>query len=112
VPRVAPPSEVFRRRILEVREKRGLTQAELGERAGLPPAAISHFETGGRKPSFENLVKLAEALRVSTDYLLGRSAEMGGGAELEAIFRDLSQESEEDQDFIRDLLQTRKKRGK
>ena len=54
---------------------RKLTQAELGERAGLPTSAISHFERteGGRKPSFENLRRLAKALDVSIDYLVGRT---------------------------------------
>lgn len=108
------PSEIFRRRLLEAREKSGLTQAQLAERAGMTAAAVSHFETGSRRPSFENLLRLAEALRVSTDYLLGRPVEMGGGAELEALFRDLSQASEGDQDFIRDYLKmkTRRKRNK
>ena len=35
-------------------------------------SAISHFETGTRKPSFDNLRRLADALDVTTDYLLGR----------------------------------------
>ena len=107
------PSEIFRRRLLEAREARELTQAQLAERAGLPPAAISHFETGGRRPSFENLLRLAEALRVSTDYLLGRQPDMGGaGAAFDALYRDLSEASAEDQDWIRDILKTRRNRGK
>ena len=51
------------------REMRGLSQAELGKKAQLQPTAISHFETGGRAPSFDNLRRLADALNVSTDYL-------------------------------------------
>jgi transcriptional regulator with XRE-family HTH domain len=111
VPKSTPPSEIFRKRLLQAREMRQLTQAELAAKAGLPPAAISHFETGGRKPSFENLVKLAEALSVTTDFLLGREPEPeAAGEEIAALFRDLGKASAADQEFIRDLLATRKKK--
>ncbi len=107
----SPPSAIFRKRLLEAREMRKLTQAQLAEKAGLPAAAISHFETGERKPSFENLVKLAEALSVSADYLLGREREpQAAGEEATALFRDLAKASAADQEFIRDILKTRMKR--
>lgn len=35
-------------------------------------ASVSHFETGQRVPSIESLVRLADALEVSVDALLGR----------------------------------------
>lgn len=57
-----------------LREMRSLTQAELGKRAGIAAASISHFETGQRAPSLVSLVKLADALEVSVDVLLGRAA--------------------------------------
>jgi transcriptional regulator with XRE-family HTH domain len=56
-----------------LRERRGLTQAELGTRAGMAAASVSHFETGQRLPSLDSLVKLADALEVSVDTLLGRT---------------------------------------
>jgi len=62
----------------ELREMRGLTQAELGERSGIAPAAISHFETGQRIPSLESAVKLADALEITLDALLGRGAHEPG----------------------------------
>lgn len=113
VAKSSPPSEIFRKRLLAAREMRKLTQAQLGEKARLPAAAISHFETGGRKPSFENLVKLAEALSVTTDYLLGREFEPeAAGKEAVALFRGLDKASDADREFIRDLLKTRqRKRG-
>ena len=49
-----------------------MSQADLADKTGLQPAAVSHFETGQRSPSFENLKKLADALSISVDYLLGR----------------------------------------
>lgn len=64
--------EEFRLQFRTIRERRGLTQVALGQRAGMAPASISHFETGQRVPSLESLVKLADALGVSVDELLGR----------------------------------------
>lgn len=67
------PSDVFKDRLRMARERlRGMSQVELAKATGLPPTSIAHFEGGGRKPSFDNLRKLANALNVTTDYLLGR----------------------------------------
>lgn len=64
----------FGKRLREARDLRDLSQSALAERAKIPVAMISHFETGVRgSASADNLVKLANALEVSVDYLLGRS---------------------------------------
>jgi len=60
-------------RLRAARIMQGLSQLEVGKKAGLQPSAISHFETGARKPSFDNFCRLADALGVSADYLIGRS---------------------------------------
>src|SRR6266481_3874940 len=86
------PSERFPERLRAAREKRGLNQGDLAERAGLQPSAISHFETGTRKPSFDNLRLLADMLDVTTDYLLGRVAEfkdLAGADELHRHYNKL-----------------------
>lgn len=62
----------FRQRLREWRLKRGLTQEELARKADVPTISVSHFETGHRFPNAESLRRLADALGVSTDYLLGR----------------------------------------
>ena len=58
-------------RIKNQRAKLRITQTDLAKAAKLTPAAISQFESGARKPSFDALSKLATALKVTTDYLLG-----------------------------------------
>ena len=62
-------------RLRRARKERGLSQGRLAQRLGIQPAAVSHFETGHRKPSFDTLRRLADALDVTTDYLLGCVAE-------------------------------------
>ena len=52
---------------------RGLSQLQLASKTGLKQVAISFFETGRRSPSLANLKRLADALEVTSDYLVGRS---------------------------------------
>jgi transcriptional regulator with XRE-family HTH domain len=66
-------SEDFRANLRRFRDVRGLTQSEMADRAGIRAASVSHFETGQRAPSLETLVKLADALNVTVDALLGRA---------------------------------------
>jgi transcriptional regulator with XRE-family HTH domain len=53
----------------------GLSQSGLARSAGLTSAAICYIEGGRSAPSAETLCKLADALGVSTDALLGRGDE-------------------------------------
>jgi transcriptional regulator with XRE-family HTH domain len=51
------------------REELGLTGAQLAERAGMAPSAVSQIETGKRSPSSNSVIKLAEALGVEVGEL-------------------------------------------
>ena len=50
---------------------RGLSQRGLATASGIYQGHISHFENARRQPLIHNLVRLAHALEVSTDFLLG-----------------------------------------
>jgi DNA-binding XRE family transcriptional regulator len=52
-----------------IREYRGLTMAELTQKAGLSLAHLSAIESGTRPPSAKSLAALATALDVSVDDL-------------------------------------------
>ncbi|HTB21730.1 MAG TPA: helix-turn-helix transcriptional regulator [bacterium] len=87
----------FQNRLRAARELRKLSQAQLAEKAGLQPSAVSHFETGRRSPSFDNLKALSEALVVTTDFLLGRVNEPGAtGAIIDTLFRQAGNMSTND----------------
>jgi transcriptional regulator with XRE-family HTH domain len=90
----------LRANLVALREKRTLTQAELGARAKIAAASISHFETGQRQPSLDSLVKLADALDTSIDGLLGR-ANVGGQIQVDPIFLRASQSSAEKLDTLK-----------
>jgi transcriptional regulator with XRE-family HTH domain len=54
----------FGRRLKALRERAGLTQKELAERAGLALSAVGHLEQGLRQPSWATVVALGKALGV------------------------------------------------
>ena len=53
-------------RIRKIRIDRGLSQTELGERIGLSADRVQKYENGARKPKMEMLIKIADALGVSS----------------------------------------------
>lgn len=66
-------------RVRHVRELRGLTQVQLAKKAGVSQAAISELETGeNRSPWGTNLVKIAQVLKVSPEWLASGKGQMDG----------------------------------
>jgi transcriptional regulator with XRE-family HTH domain len=59
------------RRLKRLRSQRGVTLAELSETTGISKSTLSRLETGGRRPSLELLLPLAQAFRVPLDELVG-----------------------------------------
>lgn len=113
--------EQFKDHLRRAREARGMSQLDLATKTGLQSAAISHFETGQRSPSFENLRKLADALTVSIDYLLSRINEEQHGQGLAAapraqkLFRNaekLSDEGFSQLELMAEMLKEREKQKK
>jgi transcriptional regulator with XRE-family HTH domain len=106
------PSDVFPQRLRKARDLRDLNQLELAEKAGMQASAISHFETGGRKPSFDNLRRLADALDVTTDYLLGRVEDVGATAAADQLHRDIRNLKATDRTFAEEMIQRMAARAK
>lgn len=98
------PSQVFSERLREARKLRGYSQEELAAKAEMPPTTIAHFETGTRKPSFESLRRLAVALEITTDFLLGRvdSPELAQAGD--PLYRDIGRLSGNDREIAKDFL--------
>ena len=57
--------------VAERREASGLSQQRLAEQVGLDQAALSRIESGQRRVSIEELVRLSVALDIDDDELLG-----------------------------------------
>src|SRR5947208_15649317 len=72
MPGRGPPmkAEWFAGRLKELRERAGLTQPQLAERAGMNRLGIAKLEQGVTKPSWETVIALCKALKVSCDAFL------------------------------------------
>lgn len=63
----------FPQRLKESRKEHKLTQIQLGKILNYGYTAIANYESGRNQPNMNDLIKLANALNVSIDYLLGNS---------------------------------------
>lgn len=61
----------FGAKLKKLRKEKNLTQKQLASLIGVQNSVISFYEVGERVPSPEITIKLATALHVSSDYLLG-----------------------------------------
>lgn len=57
--------------IRELRLERGLTQEQLAKMASVSQPVLSQYESGHAKPSFAAVRRIALALRVSLDSIIG-----------------------------------------
>ena len=103
----------FAQRLVALRTQRSLNQEELAKRAGLQATAVSHFETGTRKPSFDNLRRLADALETTVDYLMGRTSHPASAVnEGDRLFRDYENLTAQEREIARDFMASLAKRSK
>lgn len=65
-------------RLKKAIRQRGITQRELSEKVGISEVSMSRYCAGTRIPTAENLLAIAFALQVSTDYLLGLADDFNG----------------------------------
>ena len=63
----------FEDRLKQYREKKGWTQAELGEKSGVSSRMIQRYEAGTSRPRWDAAEKIATALEVPVSDLLGQS---------------------------------------
>lgn len=57
-------------RIKELRDKKNMSQEELGDRLGVSKAQISKYEKGQNEPPLDKIKKIAEILGVRTEDLI------------------------------------------
>jgi transcriptional regulator with XRE-family HTH domain len=102
----------FPGRLVQARELRHLSQVDLAKKAGIPASSVSHFEAGTRKPSFDNLRRIANVLDISTDFLLGRVAKPELAAEGDRLHRDAQRLNDQDRDLAQAFIEMLGKRAK
>jgi transcriptional regulator with XRE-family HTH domain len=89
----------FGKRLMEVRKKKGLSQEDLATLIGTKGPAIGRYERGAANPTIEVAIRLADALDVSLDYLVGK-VDMALDANTLKRMKDIDALPEEDRQFI------------
>lgn len=64
-------------RLIELREERNLTQADVANAIKTSRTNIGRWEKGLNEPTANYIIQLADFFECSVDYLLGRSDELG-----------------------------------
>ena len=60
-------------RLKEIRKSKGISQLKMAMDLNTNQNTISRYETGEREPGINELIKIADYLNVSVDYLLERT---------------------------------------
>ena len=105
----------FAERLKEHRKQAHLTQVELAKRLGIGQSSYADWERGKKNPTQENLIRLAQTLNVSVDYLVGNSEEKSDELDnIELLFRMNSKDltDEEKAVFKKELIEFMEERKK
>ncbi len=99
----------FGERLKKVRQEKGLSQSELGKMVDIHYTQIGRYESKGAKPSSEVLSKIANALGVTSDFLISGSNEEQAEAflndrELLNQFKRVEQLPESKKSIVKELL--------
>lgn len=85
--------------IMLLRKKKGLSQAALGKSVGTSGDIIGRYEREIITPSIDVIIKIADALEVSIDFLVGKTTLTLDKDTLQR-FKDISNLSDENKNFI------------
>lgn len=105
----------FSERLKNLRKQANFTQVEVAEKLGISQPAYASWERGVKKPTQDNLVKIAQILNVSVDYLVGNLHETSDELDnIELLFRMNSKglTDEEKEIFKKELIQFMEERKK
>lgn len=105
----------FAERLKTLRKQVKLTQTQIAEKLNISQQAYASWKRGVKKPTQENLVKIAQILNVSVDYLVWNSEETEGDLEnIELLFRMNSKglTDEEKEIFKKELIEFMEERKK
>lgn len=67
---------IFSQRLRKARLKAELTQDQLADGLGMAMMTVSQYETSKREPNVSTLIKIADYLDISLDWLCGRTEKM------------------------------------
>lgn len=68
---------MFVQRLNELLRETNTSRTELSKKTGIPLTTMWGWSEKGTQPSADKVIKIADFFEVSTDYLLGRSNDVG-----------------------------------
>lgn len=89
--------------VMLLRKKKSLSQADLGKIIGTSGDVIGRYERGDITPSVEVVSKIADALEVSVDYLLGKTKMELDKQTLKRL-EDIAKLPDENKNFVLNLI--------
>ncbi|KEQ34088.1 helix-turn-helix family protein [Streptococcus mitis] len=98
----------FSERLKNLRKQANFTQVEVAEKLGISQPAYASWERSVTKPTQENLVKIAQVLNASVDYLVGNLEGKSDKLDnIELLFRMKSKglSEEEKEIFKKELIE-------
>lgn len=102
-------SSNFPEKLRKARKERGLTQGQLAQRVNVDLQRISKYERGVNVPTTDIMVRIADTLDVSLDYLLrnGKNRALGKIRDNELIdqFTQIDELSDDDRMHLKALIE-------
>jgi transcriptional regulator with XRE-family HTH domain len=86
-----------------LRKKKKLSQSALGKMIGTSGDVIGRYERGDIKPSIDVVSKIADALEVSVDYLIGKTNLLLDKEAVDRLVR-ISELNEDNKTFILNMI--------
>jgi transcriptional regulator with XRE-family HTH domain len=94
----------FGNKVAQLRKEKDVSRDELGKKIGTSGAIVGRYERGDMKPSIEIAAKIAEALDVSLDYLVGISSEIVKDKKMINRLEDIKKLPEKEREKIFDYI--------
>jgi transcriptional regulator with XRE-family HTH domain len=98
-------------RIKRLRMERGWSQTQLAQKLDVHPKQVSGWERGAHTPSTDVLIRIAEVLSVSLDYLAFENREAKRQVEIADLellekLQEIDKLPEEDKQTVKNVLDT------
>jgi hypothetical protein len=89
--------------IMLLRKQKGLSQAELGKAIGTSGDVIGRYERDVISPSIDVIIKVADALEVSIDFLVGKTKMVLDKQTVKRL-EDISKLPDDNKNFVLNLI--------
>lgn len=82
----------------ELRKEKKLTQTELASKLDISQKSYSNWESGKAEPTLDNIIKLANILNTTTDFLLGRTnIDFGNDSKVYEEYKELFSQNKKEE---------------